>query len=200
MTPEMRCNIFRRGAGAGAGGTGSLVVPSQAASYITGMGKGLREPCSPFREANVFGAELRAPNANNWNFVAEIVDPTASFDLSTIEPNHEVVVALVALYNLLAGKSYSVTHRWYRDRDDKLLFEFPYQIPDPGIYGYASWAWYYVYSYIGYVPAEIYENGSYHVDIWLDQSLLQRIGFTVSGIPQLEPQITQFTIVDYSKV
>ncbi len=200
MRPDNRSPQPKISGGTGAGGGGSLTAPLQAISYVTGIGKGLREPCSPYREAYVFGAELGAPDANNWNCVPEIVEQTTSFDLSTIEPGHEVVVDLLTLYNLAAGQSYPVYHRWYRDRDERLLFGFPYQIPDPGIYGYAAWAWYYVYSYIGYVSWEIYENGNHHVDILLAQSLLSRIGFTVSGVPQLQPQISGFTIADYSKV
>ncbi|GAI92474.1 unnamed protein product, partial [marine sediment metagenome] len=37
------------------------------ASYSYGLAKGLREPCSPYREAYYFGAELNKPSADGWN-------------------------------------------------------------------------------------------------------------------------------------
>lgn len=182
---------MKRGGYGGAGAQVGLPEAVPLVSYASGMGKGLREPCSPYRQAYFFGAELNVPNADDWNCVPEIMDPTTSFDLSGIEPNHEVVVALLVVYNIPAGASHNVRFKWYRDRDSKLLFDFAYTIPNPGSYGYDSWAWYYVYSYIGYVSGEIYENGDYHVDILWDGTLLQRIGFTVSGIPVYTGKISK---------
>lgn len=185
----------RSGGEIGGGGKGSQLAGGVSATFTTGMGKGLREPCSPYRQAYVFGADLNVPNANNWNCVPVIMDPTTSFDLSTITPNHEVVVALLVAYNIIAGASHVVSMKWYRDRDSNLLFDWSYTFPDRG------YAWAYVYSYIGYVPWEIYENGNYHVDILWDGSLLQRIGFTVSGIPAgLAGQITALQILIGSMV
>ena len=180
---------LKRGGGGGPGFIGLVEQPPGVAHieayYTYGMGKGLSEPCSPYREANVFGAPLNIPNASNWNCVPQIIEPTSSFDLSLITPYHEVVVALLAGHDLPAGASYSVHQRWYRDRDGQLLFDFAYTIPDPGDYGYTSWLWYYVYSYIGYVPWEIWENGGYHVVLTLSgggQSFSQTLNFTVTGI------------------
>jgi hypothetical protein len=48
------------------------------------------------------------------------------------------------------------------------------------------WSWYYVYSYIGYVPWEISLNGGYRVDMWWKRTFdtfLTAINFTVTGIP-----------------
>lgn len=188
------------GARGGVAGLGARIGPlgvMPLASYATNIGKGLREPCSPYREAYVFGAELNVPDANNWNCVPATIEPTTSFDLSAITPNHEVVVALLVDYNLSSAAT--VHHRWYRDRDEKLLFDFAYDIPDPGSYGYDYWAWFYVYSYIGYVPWEIYENGNYHVDLTVVGGFSKTLNFAVTGIV-VESQFSEFTIADYKKV
>lgn len=125
------------------------------------IGKGLREPCSPYRSTYVFGAELNKPNADNWNCTPQIVDPTTFFDVSYITKNREVVVALYTGSNLYSQTT--VVHEWYRKRDNKLLFSYKYSInaPPSGYY----YPWYYVYSYIGWVDWEINENGLYYVKI-----------------------------------
>jgi len=164
----------------GGGGRESieLLIRTLAENYY--IGKGLREPCSPNRTAYVFGAELNVPNADNWNCLPEIVDPTTTFDLSTITINHEVAVTLANFTNLSSGGR--VTFTWYRSRDNKVLYTFNYDIPNPA----TSWLWYYVYSYLGYVDWEISENGDYYVTIsspWGTQTL----NFSVIGIPPLQP-------------
>ena len=163
------------------------------------MGKGLEEPCSPYREAYVFGAELNVPNASGWNCFPEVVDATSLFDLSLITPYHEVVVAILYASDLPGGRSYDVHHKWYWDRDAKLLFDFACTIPDPWNYGWDYWSWYYVYSYIGYVPWEIWENGDYHVDLIVTGRSSQTLNFAVIGIVG-ESQVSEFAIVDYRKV
>jgi hypothetical protein len=172
----------RAGGGAGARGEESQLAGGVSTNFTTGIGKGLREPCDPYREAYVFGAELGTPDASHWNCVPEIVEPAFSFDLSIIEPNHEVVVALLAIYNIPSGASHNVRFRWYRDGDNVPFFEFSYTIPDPGK-GH-EWVWAYVYSYVGYIPSEIYQNGNYHVDILWDGAAFPQIPFTISGIPE----------------
>lgn len=178
--PDIR--IGAQGGGAAAFG----VRPLGVATYTYGMGKGLSEPCSPYRSAYVFGAELNVPDASNWACIPEIIEPTTAFDLSTITPFHEVVVALLASNDLPYG-TYTVRMKWYRNRDSKLLYE----------YVWTGWPWY-VYSYIGYVDWEINENGNYHVDITLTgngESYSRTINFTVSGISLAGyyAQITELT-------
>lgn len=173
---------MRGGTGYGVGIKPLGVVP--LASYGIGMGKGLKEPCSPYREAYVFGAELNVPNASGWNCLPEVVDATKLFNLASIPPYQEVVVAILYVTNLYSGLS--VRHKWYRGRDGKLLFAWASTIPDPGIYGYSYWAWYYVYSYIGYVPWEIWEDGYYHVDLTAGR-FSRRLNFSVTGVVGFEP-------------
>jgi hypothetical protein len=145
------------------------------------IGKGLKEPCPPYRSAYVFGADLNKVDANDWNCVAQIVDPTTFFDLSYITKNHEVVVALYVVSNLHSAST--ITFKWYRKRDSKLLYTLKYDIPDPRAHGYGYWAWYYVYSYIGWVDWEISENGEYYVKITDSAKGTSRtINFLVAGI------------------
>lgn len=152
--------------------------------YTCDMGKGLKEPCNPYREAYYFGAELNEPDANDWNCLPEVVDPTNSFNLASITPYHEVVVGLIQAANLQSALT--VSGKWYRDRDNALLFQFDYDIPSPQSQGYAYWLWYYVYTYIGFVPWEIWENGAHHLD-WEANGFSKRLNFTVAGIEEAGP-------------
>lgn len=52
---------------------------------ILTIGKGLVESGPPYRQAYFFGASV-APNASNWNYVAQIVEAASSFDFSAIKP------------------------------------------------------------------------------------------------------------------
>jgi len=153
------------------------------AEFTFGIGKGLKEPCSPYREAYFFGAELNEPNADNWNCIPRIVEPTTSFNLSTISEGKEVAVAFLGVGRTVAG-AYHIRFRWYRDRDDALLYDYTFDHTVPA--GYRL----YGYSYIGYVSWEIIENGGYTVEIEVTgaESYKKRIPFTVSGIPVEEPE------------
>ena len=184
----------RKPEGGSVGGSGRALRglgPVGLASFSCNMGKGLKEPCSPYREAYVFGAELNTPDANNWNCLPQVVDATNSFDLSLITPYHEVVVGIINGANLTTGLT--VNCKWYRDRDNKLLFEFNYEIPSPQSYGYDYWLWYYVYTYIGYVPWEIWENGAYHLD-FVAGGFSKRLNFTVTGIEEAGPSEQTVTL------
>ncbi len=185
----------------GIGGTGRLIGPLQATAYSSGLGKGLKEPVPPYRQAYVFGADLGTPNANSWNYMPELVDPTTVFDLSQITPNHEAVVALLLATDVPAGMQSLVEHKWYQDRDSQLLFDFRYTIADAGRSGFSGWAWVYIYSYIGYVPWEIYEDGAYHVDLTFSgpAQYSRTLPFTVKGVA-IPPSISNFAIADFAKV
>lgn len=156
-----------------------IMVAASSSSII--LGKGLREPCPPYREVVVFGADLGTVNADNWNCPPQVVEPTTLFDLSTLEPYHEILVGLAVLYNF-TGPLY-IVWRWYRKRDNKLLFEFHYQIPPVDPY----WLWYYVYSFTGWLPAEIWEDGDYYVTLTAGGQQIGRADFTVMGISEPLP-------------
>lgn len=149
------------------------------------IGKGLREPCSPYRQLNVFGAEfgsLGNPWANGMNCPLEPIEPTTVFNLAGLPKNREVVIALYQPSNVYSART--VTFKWYRKRDNKLLFTFTYDIPNPKTYGYSYWSWYGVWSWIGYCDWEINENGYYYVVITdSGTGTSHTIEFLVTGIP-----------------
>ena len=199
--PERRGPLKLGGAG-GWTGFGGRILPQAAISCANRMGKGLREPVAPYRQAYVFGADLNVPNANNWNAVPEAMDPTNTFDLSSLTPNHEVVVAELVAFDIPAGVVCFADMEWHRGRDDAFLFSYPVNIPDALTFGYSGWAWYYIYSYIGYVPWEISENGGYYLDLTFSGPATyytQRLTFTVTGIPST-PALSGFKISDFAKV
>ncbi len=152
-------------------------------AFKYGIGKGLREPCSPYREAYFFGAELNEPSAAGWNCIPAIVGSTTSFDLSTISENHEVVVALLGVTSTREG-TYTVTFRWYRQRDNKVLYSYSWSRFSRSGEGL------FVYSYIGWTNNEISENGDYYVDIEVSgiESYTKTIQFSVIGIPEKPPE------------
>ena len=168
---RMMRKLQLRGKGAGAGygsgvgvytGAGG-VAPSLDIGQFTGsLGKGLREPCSPNRTAYFFGAELNVPEAMSWNCSPEIVDPAPTYDLSTLVPPKEICVALFKATNLTSGGDIEIT--FIRNRDEHIMFAWPFTIPDPQSFGFDYWAWYYIYGYIGYVEWEIFEDGDYRVE------------------------------------
>jgi len=181
-------NSSNTGGGGGIGGnyseriTGTEGITGTTLKTETGIGKGLKELCSPYRQCIVFGADLETPDANNWNCVPEIIGPTTTFDLSTITPYHEVAVALIAFYDV--DSELDVTFKWYRNRDNKLIYQGWYTIPDPCEYGYDYWEWWYVYGYIGYTPEEIWENGDYHLQIVWSPGNSRTLDFHITGIPE----------------
>ena len=152
-------------------------------AFTYSIGKGLKEPCSPNRELVIFGAELNPDTSSleEWNCAPAILNATTSFNLSSITLSHEVVAAFVK-FPISYGETYYFSFKWYRDRDNKLLFNYSTSLTSftTGI------AW--CLSYIGYLDWEIIENGSYHVDIEVEngQSDSHTFNFTVSGIPEVE--------------
>jgi hypothetical protein len=149
--------------------------------YAAGMGKGLREPVSPFREAYFFGAELNVPNADNWNYYPQIVEAGNAYNLAGITPYHEVAVYQATFFNIYDGGV--VTIRWKKP-DGTVIYTTTYSIPDPSSFGYDYWSWYYVYSYIGYVPWEIYSNGTYSVELYFDGVILESAPFSITGVTE----------------
>ena len=152
-------------------------------SYSYGLAKGLREPCSPYREAYYFGAELNEPSADGWNCLPELVGQTQNYDLSTIPEGREVLVALLKVSNTPQGRL-DFKAEWYRNRDNKLLFtqDWSYQASAGG--------WTYFYAYLGRVAWEINENGGYRVEFTITgaASYFKVIQFNISGIrEEVEP-------------
>lgn len=154
------------------------------AAYTLSLGKGLYEPCSPYRSAYFFGAELSSVRADGWNCLPRIADSTTSFDLAALPKNREVAVALINISGI-AGLHCTVTFKWYRARDNTLLFTSTYRKD------VLWWKWMYAYSYIGYLSdIEISENGDYfvHISVTGDISYSRTLHFTVSGVQVVEPE------------
>ena len=145
------------------------------------LGKGLLEPQPPFRKAWFFGAELNSVSADGWESLPSIDGETNSFDLSSITLNHEVCVALIRINNARGGMTY-FKMRWYRARDDKLLFTYDWS------YLAVADGWCYAYSYIGWVDWEINENGEYYVVAEVSGANPYSASkyFTISGIEEEE--------------
>jgi hypothetical protein len=162
--------------GSGGGFTGAAGAAGErgiSAGAVMVIGKGLKDSCSPYTVYQIFGAPLNPP-APPINCKPVISEPTNVFDLSTITLNHEVVLAMYTEDNVPGG--YEVRFDWYRSRDSQLLFHYAYALP------VGNWPWVCVYSYIGYVPWEIIENGAYTVVINAVGRLMTTKGFTVSGV------------------
>jgi hypothetical protein len=151
-------------------------------SYTFGLGKGESEPCSPYRQVNVFGEPLNTPNLNDFNCAPDLIGSTTAFDLSTITKNNEVVVALLKAQNIVGGPT-TVIFRWYRDRDDKLIWQGSQSFVTTG------WGGFWISSYIGWLDREINENGKYSVKVAVTgaDSYLWTIYFNVTGIVSVVP-------------
>jgi hypothetical protein len=160
------------------------------------IGKGLMEPCPPYAMIQVFGAPLGQPQqqvqSTTWNCEPQISDPTTLFDLSSLTPDHEVVVALYQITGPGLTRGTTITWNWYRDRDGALLFSLSWTLAPPSAYGYSYWAYAFSYSYIGYLyPGqtnqeglpEIEEDGYYHVVVTDSAAgTSNTIRFAVTGI------------------
>lgn len=162
----------------------------------TGIGTGLREPCPPYREVVFLGAPLNSVSADEWNCHPQITGAFTELDLTYSAINCEACVALITQPNAFAG-TYLITFRWYKDPRTVPFFTFSFtRTADAG-------GWFYGYSFVGWTPLEISENGKYWVDVNVSGPMVYglSIPFTVKGItippppPPPEPPETN-TIVE----
>lgn len=146
-------------------------------------------------QIDIFGYPL-PNNLSVSNLTAPLTYPNATtlFDVSSLTPNHEViVVGYKSLNQTTAYTTYTAT--WYRDRDSQIIFEKSFSISDPPegyVWDYGAGGCFWigwlsedvdVSTYPYYV--EIQENGKYHVDIDVSggDSFYGTINFAVKGIP-----------------
>lgn len=151
-------------------------------SYSVELGKGWREPCYPYRSGTVFGAELNTPDISVLNCNPEIVDPVTVLDLRQLTREHEAILCLVKVLDFPDGY-YSGSTRWYRERDNALLYAFswgPLRFPTGRLYPY---------SYIGYMAQEIAENGNYRCDVEVSgpYSFTATARFQITGLTEIIP-------------
>lgn len=151
------------------------------------MGKGMLEPCSPNRSDTAFGADLGAFDADNWNCLPTIVDETNSFDVSSIEPLHEVLVALMHVENIDSAGTFNFNWKFYRTAGTgDLLYEVDWEIEI--VLGQLPDAWIYAHVIIGWFPQEIRNNGAaYHVDLVISDagSHADSEVFAITNMPAL---------------
>ncbi len=150
--------------------------------FTFSLGKGLREPCSPFRQLPIFGQPATPSTSLAWNCLPEPMEPARQFDLSGITEGHEVVVALLTCTGLPPGY-YTSYFTWHRVRDGRVIASWEVRLAVPQA-GQASF-----YSWIGWFASEISENGDYSAEVVLEgpAEFRQVLPFTVSGIPPEPP-------------
>ncbi|MCK9598675.1 MAG: hypothetical protein M0R06_06515 [Sphaerochaeta sp.] len=146
------------------------------------LGKGLREPASPYRTAPVYGQPLNVVDADGWNALPSIVGSTETFDLRGVTPPCEIVVACMNVSQAVEGEYY-FRFIWTRQRDHKKIYEFNWS------YYATQGQWLYAYSYIGWVDWEIDGPGQYILSVLVDgPSLFSATRYiTVTGSPA-EPE------------
>jgi len=169
-------------------GTGYSAFAASVPQVSLWLGKGLQEPCAPNRQVVVYGAALNdVPKSIQWNCAADILDQSSTFDLSALQPKHEVVCALASFVNLSLAVPTKVTFEWHRG--DTVIFTFNYTISA------GDYAWYGVFAYIGYIAEEISQNGQYSVALFLDDVLQSTALFSVTGITASPPSEGSNTVL-----
>ena len=143
------------------------------------LGKGLQEKLSPNRTVMVYGAELGVLEAAVLYPPLQVVEASTSFDLAYILPNREVAVALATVRAASPG-NYTVTFKWYRQRDSALIRQtaVPLYTSVP--------AWLSAYDVIGWLPWEITENGHHVLGVEVTGPMVATgaIVFTITGITE----------------
>lgn len=149
-----------------------------------GCGKGLTEPCSPYRTCQVYGVPLNEPDADGWNCPPEFTEKTNTFDLSGFVDWAEVVVFMIVLEDTVEGLT-QFRFRWYRERDNALIFDYTWQYNVE-----LAGGWVYAYCYIGYTPNEISENGWYYCYCDMSGAFTdrKRSDIEITGIPEVPPE------------
>ena len=120
-----------------------------------------------------------------------VINQTTSFDLSSLPINNEVIVALLT-YTIQSPSQIEV--KWYKDRDNYILFTSSYSLSSGSTSGYASWVGYTRLLSSSAYADEIVENGSYRVvfDVTGTTTYNETVIFTVTGIdPQVKIEIPQ---------
>lgn len=143
-------------------------------------------------QLDIFGYPL--PNdlptqAQNLTAPFTYLNQTTLFDVSSLTPNHEViVVGYSSPTNINSDMTLMAT--WYRSRDHTKVFEYSTLVAAPGGPGSGAGFWIGWLDEFVNVPSypmfkEIQENGNYYVNISATggQTFSQTINFAVKGIP-----------------
>lgn len=153
-------------------------APQLETSFNWGTGKDIQ--CLGGQQLMVFGHTVYPPVTLPAGCASPLtlIAPATNFDIASLSPGQEVIVALVDARDLPAG-NYSVSFRWFRDADQKLLYEYA----DSYSFGYIHDISY--ISWIGFVADELFANGPYHVDITFTGyvvSFSESVMFEISGV------------------
>lgn len=188
-------------------GFGVGVPPGQAPPYGAksyampmtinhGLGLGLYEPCLPNRIIPVYGRDAGTIVLPSFYCKPVLWQPWTTYDLSQLQPGHEVLVQLGSWENDAGG--FDVSFSWVRLADNVVVWSGTYHVPPASAYGYPYWSWYFVCSWIGYfTDVEISKNGGYrsHIQVgdngWGDP-------FTVTGITAIASQVKDLEVA-YAK-
>jgi hypothetical protein len=132
--------------------------------FDLGIGKGLIDgnniQCYIFGQPFGFSCPSGFGNSSTMN----IVDPTATFNLSGLTVNHEVITALTRIYLNPSEQSppFTITFNWYNPSGTKVFtWSHGFLIMCASSSPCVTWV---AYSYIGYYGGEIYFNGTYRVE------------------------------------
>ncbi len=102
---------------------------------------------------NVFGETLGVPDPSGFTAIS-IVDSAASFNVSGLSIEHEVVAVLVNISGLSTSELFCIN--WWRDLDRKSMYHIDLLAPAGSLY-FCSW--------IGWTRGELVANGDYFIDI-----------------------------------
>lgn len=148
-----------KGGGFGIGGHGDIrkMAITNTETYIGKYHDAVWDKTSPANviNQNSFNLKEYEPIGNKYNskdYAKVIGEPK-------LESRSEIPIAIFNLYSLSNGGT--VRMDWYKEGTNKRLYTFTHTIPNPKSKGYDYWAWYTIYSWVGYFPSEIDTTGRY---------------------------------------
>lgn len=148
-----------RGGGFGIGGYGDIrkMAITNTETYIGKYHDAVWDKASPANviNQNSFNLKEYEPIGNKYNgkdYAKVIGEPK-------LESRSEIPITIFNLYSLSNGGT--IRMDWYKEGSNKRLYTFTHTIPNPKSKGYDYWAWYTVYSWVGYFPNEIDSIGRY---------------------------------------
>ena len=171
QTPKPRINLLA----GGSAGMGTPIKLGREPDYYK-VGEGFK---NRYGTCKVFGSELASPyDCFDWLFKEEPYiwrDKTnGTFDCSSINNKIswtccELVGAMVKWHNLHSGLSVTFTVQKKKNNSWRSTFNWSYNVPDPGEYGYPYWSWYVVVFWAGTWKNNGYweyvGNGDYRIKV-----------------------------------
>ncbi len=146
------------------------------AQWSFALGKGFKETEAPFRQVYVYGVPLNSPSIDVIHGSPALIEPTTVFSLEGLPGGVEMVLALLYAHSVWAG-DYSARFRWYRSNSAIPIYEVYLNRSMPVNGPFAA------YSFIGHVPWEINNPGTYtvRVDVTGPEPFSSVLTFQVTG-------------------